>query len=49
MIWGVVIDGRLAHVASSGVRERSSGDKIAQRHRIPHRVDDEELYGAGHP
>ena len=25
MIWGVVIDGRLAHVGSSGVRERSSG------------------------
>ena len=24
MIWGVVIDGRLAHVGSSGVRERSS-------------------------
>ena len=28
MIWGVVIDGRLAHVGSSGVRERSSSDKI---------------------
>lgn len=28
MIWGVVIDGRLAHVASTGVRERTSGDKI---------------------
>ena len=26
LIWGVVIDGRLAHVASSGVRERTSGD-----------------------
>ena len=29
MIWGVVIDGRLAHVGSSGVRERASGGKIA--------------------
>src|SRR5215211_4270632 len=29
MIWGVVIDGRLAHVGSSGVRERTSGGKIA--------------------
>src|SRR3954470_21450999 len=28
MIWGVVIDGRLAHVGSTGVRERASGDKI---------------------
>src|SRR6478735_2255143 len=28
MIWRVVIDGRLAPVASSGVRERASGDKI---------------------
>jgi CubicO group peptidase (beta-lactamase class C family) len=29
MIWGVVIDGRLAHVGTSGVRERASGGRIA--------------------
>jgi CubicO group peptidase (beta-lactamase class C family) len=28
MIWGVVIDDRLAHVESFGVRERSSQDKV---------------------
>jgi CubicO group peptidase (beta-lactamase class C family) len=28
MVWGVVIDGRLAHVASSGVRDRATGDKV---------------------
>jgi CubicO group peptidase (beta-lactamase class C family) len=28
MIWGVVIDGRLAHVASAGVRERASNAAI---------------------
>ncbi len=28
MVWGVVIDGRLAHVASSGVRDRSSNAPI---------------------
>jgi CubicO group peptidase (beta-lactamase class C family) len=28
MVWGVVIDGRLAHVASSGVRDRVSNDKV---------------------
>ncbi len=29
MIWGVVIDGRLAHVASTGVRDRASNAPIA--------------------
>jgi CubicO group peptidase (beta-lactamase class C family) len=28
MVWGVVIDGRLAHVASAGVRDRSSNAPI---------------------
>jgi CubicO group peptidase (beta-lactamase class C family) len=28
MIWGVVIDGRLAHVASTGVRERATNSPI---------------------
>ncbi|MEO8025382.1 MAG: serine hydrolase domain-containing protein [Bryobacteraceae bacterium] len=28
MVWGVVIDGRLAHVASTGVRDRASGAKV---------------------
>jgi CubicO group peptidase (beta-lactamase class C family) len=28
MIWGVVIDDRLAHVESSGVRDRASEDKV---------------------
>jgi CubicO group peptidase (beta-lactamase class C family) len=28
MIWGVVIDGRLAHVSSTGVRNRTSNDAI---------------------
>ncbi len=28
MVWGVVIDGRLAHVASSGVRDRVSGAPV---------------------
>jgi CubicO group peptidase (beta-lactamase class C family) len=28
MIWGVVIDGRLAHVGSTGVRDRVSNDKV---------------------
>ena len=28
MVWGVVIDGRLAHFGSAGVRDRASGDKI---------------------
>jgi len=25
LVWGVVIDGRLAHVASTGVRDRATG------------------------
>src|SRR5436190_18663681 len=29
MIWGVVIDGQLAHVASAGVRDRASQAPIA--------------------
>ena len=28
MVWGVVIDGRLAHVESAGVRERASNSRI---------------------
>ena len=28
MVWGVVIDGRLAHVESAGVRERTSNSRI---------------------
>src|SRR5947209_7417332 len=28
MVWGVVIDGRLAHVASAGVRERGSDSPV---------------------
>src|SRR5215213_9795856 len=28
MIWGIVIDGRLAHVGSIGVRDRVSNDKV---------------------
>lgn len=28
LAWGVVIDGRLAHVATTGVRDRSSNDRI---------------------
>jgi CubicO group peptidase (beta-lactamase class C family) len=28
MVWGVVIDGRVAHIASTGVRDRATGDKV---------------------
>ncbi len=28
MVWGVVIDAKLAHVASTGVRDRATGDRI---------------------
>ena len=33
MVWGVVIDGRLAHVASTGVRDRATGDKVTPKCR----------------
>lgn len=29
MVWGVVIDGRLAHVGSTGVRDRATSDKVS--------------------
>ena len=47
MVWGVVIDGRLAHVESFGVRDRASQGAGHGVHGVPHRVDDQELHGAG--
>ena len=46
MVWGVVIDGRLAHVESVGVRDRASQAPVDAGHGVPHRVDDQELHGA---
>ena len=47
MVWGVVIDGRLAHI---GIVRRPRPRHASARHgghRVPHRVDDQELHGAG--
>jgi len=47
MIWGVVIDGRMAHVGSFGVRDRASQVTAHARHRVPHCVDDQEFHRVG--
>ena len=47
MVWGVVIDGRLAHVESAGVRERASNSPDHAVHRVPDCVDDQEFHGPG--
>ena len=47
--YGIVIDGRLAHSGAAGVRDVRTKDAGGCRHRVPHRVDDEELHGALHP
>ena len=46
MVWGVVIDARLAHVGTFGVRDRSSQDPVHSSTGVPHRLDDQELHGA---
>ncbi len=47
--WGIVIDGRLAHVSAAGVRDIAT--KAAGRYEfgVPHREHDEELHGGEHP
>ena len=47
--WGIVIDGELAHLGVAGSRDvttKSAGDR---GHRVPHRLDDQELHGDGDP
>jgi CubicO group peptidase (beta-lactamase class C family) len=47
--WGVVIDGELAHLGVEGLREAAEHEPGGRRQRLPHRVDDQELHGDGHP
>ena len=47
MVWGVVIDGRLAHVESAGVREPHEQFADNGVHGVPDCVDDQELHGSG--